>query len=174
MAFGVASLAMLGAVDADVSLISIDPHQTTDYRGLGRRHVEEAGFGARHRLIEEPDYLALPSLVREGVRFQFAYIDGWHTFDHVLLDLFFADKMLDVGGVMAFNDCGMPAVHRAIRFMQTHRSYAEIDVGLPRSYTGLSRRDTINRTLERRSHADRYFVKRQEREPRWDFFVRFF
>jgi predicted O-methyltransferase YrrM len=175
MAFGIASLAMLGAIEAlgEGALISVDPFQTADYRGLGVRHVELAGLAHRHRLIEECDYLALPGLVRDEVRLQLAYIDGWHTFDHVLLDLFYIDKMLDIGGVMAFNDCGMPSVHRAIRFLETHRSYKEIDVGLPRNYVGTSRADTVKRTLERRSHADRYFAKVDEPEPPWNFYAKF-
>jgi glycosyltransferase involved in cell wall biosynthesis/predicted O-methyltransferase YrrM len=171
MAFGIASLAVLGAMREDATLISVDPFQTADYRGLGRRHVEEAGYGHRHRLVEEPDYLALPTLLRDGLRIQFAYIDGWHTFDHVLLDLFFLDKMLDVGGLLAFNDCGMPAVHRGIRFLETHRDYSEIDVGLRRSYVGHSRIDSLVRSREDRSHEDRYFEKMSDTIPPWNFYA---
>ena len=60
------------------------------------------------------DYLALPQLVGDRQTIQFAYIDGWHTFDYTLLDFFYVDKMLDPGGVVAFNDCALPSVRRVI------------------------------------------------------------
>ena len=44
--------------------------------------------------------------------------------------------MTPKNGVIAFNDCGWAAVEKAIRFVETHRRYREVDVGLPRSYDG--------------------------------------
>lgn len=104
MAFGFSTLAMLSGGG---EVVSIDPLQLDpgEYDGLGVHAVERAGFANRHRLLVAPSYVGLPQLLREGTRAQFAYIDGWHTFDYALLDFFYIDKMLDVGGVVAFNDC---------------------------------------------------------------------
>jgi hypothetical protein len=80
---------------------------------------------AGHQLIEEVDYIALPELVKRKCRIDFAYIDGWHTFDYVLLDFFYIDKMLNTQGIVAFNDAGYLSVHRVLKFMISHRKYRE-------------------------------------------------
>ena len=68
------------------------------WASIGVRNVERAGFTERHTLVESFDYVALPKLLQEGARFDFAFIDGMHLFDYTLLDFFFVDVMLDVGG----------------------------------------------------------------------------
>ena len=164
MAFGVASLAILGV--NDVNLVSVDPKQTEHYQDAGLDAIARAGFSQRHRLVHRPSYEGLPALLGEGLRLQFAYIDGWHTFDYVLLDFFYIDKMLDVGGVVAFNDCWMPSVDRVVAFALSHRDYEEIDVGLRR---GKPKREMLHRRPGRQ-HEDRYLRKVTNHEPAWDFY----
>jgi predicted O-methyltransferase YrrM len=174
MAFGYSTLAMLGGTDG--SVISIDPYQVGReyYDEVGVAAVERAGFGDRHRLLAEPSHVGLPRLLAEGIRAQFAYIDGWHTFDYALVDFFYIDKMLDTGGVVAFNDCDWDAVLRVIRFVQTHRSYREIEVGLPKTYSrGPSRWAAVRKRLIGRSSRDRCFEKVSAAEPSWDFYKSF-
>lgn len=183
MAFGFSSLAILSALEecgGDAMLISIDPFQKSQWRGCGVAAVKRAGYSARHRLIEDFDFLALPSLLSAGTACEFAYIDGWHTFDHALLDWWYIDRMLPVGGIAAFNDCGWPAVDKAIRFVLTHRKYSEMDVGLPTQYVDYSFKREVLRRLtfgsrERwyRRGEDRYFVKTEDWQPNWDFFSEF-
>jgi predicted O-methyltransferase YrrM len=171
MAFGTSALAILGGSNAH--LTSIDPGQEADYTSAGRRAVEKAGFGDRHLLLNEPDFEALPRLLEDGQRIQFAYIDGWHTFDYVLLDFFYLDKMLDEGGVIAFNDCWMKAITRVIDFVVGHRRYEEIDVGLRPTAPWL--RNQVGARLRRRplQDQDRYFRKVAQYEPAWDFYRSF-
>jgi len=139
MADGAATLAILSALsqlDGERLLISIDPNQSTQWHNAGVNNVKANGFSSLQRLIEEPDYLALPDLVRKQVAVDAAYVDGWHTFDYVLLDFFYVDKLLAVGGIVGFNDSGWRAIRRALRFVATHRKYTEIDVGLTPNYRG--------------------------------------
>ncbi len=183
MANGISTLAILTALEeegGDGCLISIDPNQFTQWRDCGRAAVKRAGLGARHRVIEKSDALALPELLAGGTRVDFGYIDGWHTFDYALMDFWFLDKMTSQDGVIAFNDCGWPAVEKTIGFVLTHRRYREIDVGLPRTYDrplslGILLRKIKHRRLADyfRRHEDRYFVKAEAWEPRWDFFAEF-
>lgn len=175
MANGVGSLSILSALDEigdEGRLISVDPNQTAHWRGVGLLNVRRAGFSGRHTLREQMDYFALPALLTEGQRIQFAYIDGWHTFDYTLLDFFYVDKMLDVGGVVAFNDCGYRAVNRVLRFVRTHRRYQPVDMGLARDF-GKNWRSRLGRRLADISHEDRYFQKIEQFEPPWDFYARF-
>ena len=180
MACGVSSLAILtalGDLGEHGRLISIDPHQSTQWRRCGVTAVERAGLGERHRLIEEASQLALPRLLAERTTAQVAYIDGWHTFDYAFIDFWYADRMLAVGGVVGFNDCGLPSIAKVIRFVLSHRKYQEIQVGLPIRYTGGGNRlQTILPRSVRpssRQSQDRYFEKREHWEPPWDFFATF-
>lgn len=183
MAFGVSSLAILSALRDNGGkgrLISIDPVQTSDWKGCGLAAITRAGLCDQHELIEDYDYNALPKLLASGIKCDFAYIDGWHTFDYTLLDWWYLDKMLPEKGILGFNDCFFPAVDKVIKFMLSHRKYNEIDVGLPVTYTGYTRMKGILRRLTSgskdkwyRRMEDRYFVKEKEWEPGWDFFAEF-
>ncbi len=180
MAYGVSTLAILAALQklgSDGRLVSIDPHQTIYWHSGGLLNLSRAGLQSRHQWIGESDFLALPRLLAEGFQPGLAYIDGWHTFDYTLLDLYYIDKMLGVGGVVGLNDCGFPAVHKAINFFLSHRRYEEITVGLPPVY---SRKREIFRRLAgdfsargRRLCQDRYFKKLEVWEPTHDFFADF-
>lgn len=167
MANGVSSLAILTALrdggNPDAHLTSIDPEQSKGWHGCGAHAVERAGYARLHTLIEDFDYLALPALLAQKTQIDFAYIDGWHTFDYTLLDWWYVDRMLKVGGVVALNDTGWPAVAKVIDFFLGHRKYKEADVGLPRLVS-----PATNLRQE-----DRYFVKMADWEPNWDFFAPF-
>jgi len=182
MAFGVSSLAILTALQScgNGKLISIDPVQSSDWKGCGRAAIARAGFSNLHELIEDYDYNALPRLLASGIKCELAYIDGWHTFDHALLDWWYLDKMLPVNSVVGFNDCGMPAVDKTIRFVLSHRKYNEIDTDLTKEFIGIGyRHEFLRRVSLRRKEQwysqrqDRYFRKEAAWEPDWDFFAPF-
>lgn len=183
MAFGVSTLAILSALrdlDGEGRLVSIDPRKSSRWQGCGLTSVVRAGLAGRHTLIEDVSYAALPRLLAAGERVDFAYIDGWHTFDYALLDFWYLDKMMAVGAVVGFNDCGLPAVDKVIRFVLSHRRYVELDASLPVRYAGMSWRSELGRVLRGRSRAatyrqvqDRYFEKREAWEPPWNFYAPF-
>lgn len=185
MAFGVSSLAILSALrdgSRDGRLISIDPFQSSKsgWQGCGLTTIARAGFEKRHELIEDYDYNALARLLAANFKIDFAYIDGWHTFDYAFVDWWYIDKMLRVDGIVGFNDCGWRSVDTVIRFVLSHRKYSEINTGLPVTLANYSRKRELLRRLVfgrkeewyRRSE-DRYFKKTVDWEPRWDFFAPF-
>lgn len=101
MANGTSSIVMADTLRSwNGRLTSIDPHQTlpspTGYESAGVHAV--AKILPHHRLIEEYDYLALSRLVEAREQFDCILIDGFHSFDLTLLDLFYADKLLAPGG----------------------------------------------------------------------------
>ena len=176
MAYGLSSLAIGQALrdsGGNGKLISLDPVQSTHYKRIGRINIERAGWAEFHELIEAPDYLALPRLLERGQKIDFAYIDGWHTFDYCLLDFFYCDKMLNPRGVVAFNDTGYRAVQKVLRFVTSHRHYREIDVGLAANYRGRNAVVTAARWLTGRRTEDRYFEKLEDWEPPWNFYASF-
>jgi len=131
LAYGISALFICDALNIreQTQHIVIDPNQNGgpwghSWEGMGIANLRRAGFGKIIRLIEEPSYRALAALEKSGQRLDFAFIDGWHTFDFTLLDFFFIDKMLNVGGVIAFDDANWPAVRKVCRFVKTNLSYS--------------------------------------------------
>lgn len=97
----------------------IDPYQTTHWRSLGLLNLERTGIN-NYELIEEKSEIALPRLLSEGKSYDFALIDGWHTFDHTLVDFFYLEKMVRSGGIIAIDDVMMPGINKAVRYMLSY------------------------------------------------------
>lgn len=100
----------------------IDPYQSSVFGRRGIQNLEEAGL-RDFELLEEPSELALPRLLAAGERFDAALIDGYHTFDQTLVDFYYINRLLRVGGYLAIDDCNLPAVNRAVRYMLTYPCY---------------------------------------------------
>jgi predicted O-methyltransferase YrrM len=98
----------------------IDPFQTSDWKGAGVAALARAGL-KHFTLVEERSEIALPRLLpdNEG-RLDFILVDGWHTFDHTLLDCFYAIRLLKVGGCLVVDDCNMPPIAKAIRYLSNY------------------------------------------------------
>lgn len=125
LAFGISGLFICEALRECGGLhhIAIDPHQSTQWHGIGINNLNLAGFGDLAECVESYAHLALPQIEAAGQRVQFAFIDGWHTFDHALTDFFHVDRILEVGGVVVFDDAFFPGVHQACRYVATNRAY---------------------------------------------------
>lgn len=173
MAYGASTLAILRGLGPQARHLSIDPFASAHYGRAGRKLVEQTVNAAQHELIEEPNYLALPRLLKEGLQVDFAYIDGNHAFEHVVLDTFYIDKLLSIGGIIGFNDCGFRSIHKYLKFFRKNRHYEELDPGLPSDFRGANPLITAYRRLEGRSNQDRYFRKVDAREPEHNEFHQF-
>ena len=135
----------LGSAAATLALLAAGDHELhvcveSDPGAPGVAILDASPERHRVDLRLQPSELALPGLVREGSRFQLALLDGRHLFDHLLVDLFHTDLLLDPGGVVAVDDAHWPGLFRALRYWELNRAYAR----LPES----SRRLAILRKLE--------------------------
>ena len=122
-AYGISSLFICEAlreVEAKSHTI-IDPYQLTTvteyssgdgYEGIGLLNLRRAGFEDLITFYPEPSYRCLPRLEASQETFDFAFVDGMHTFDYVFTDFFYIDKMLPVGGVIVFDDVYYPAMQK--------------------------------------------------------------
>ena len=111
-----------------------------------------------HQLIEEYDFLALPHLSEQGDTFDFILIDGFHSFDLTLLDLFYADKLLAVGGLLVCHDSSSPPVFKAVRWLEENKPYQGLSPPLHTAQFSFSRK--VYNRLFRQSD-------RRERQTRW-------
>lgn len=163
MAFGVSTVCLADALHRRAGnaakLITFDPTQTRadSWNGAGLSQLERAGLSGVVELREEESQLGLPRLVESGFRCQIAFIDGWHTFDHTLLDFFYIDRLLEDGGYVVFDDVGYPAINAAVRFVVANRDYELVEalqqtVSVPPS---LKVRRALKRVLRRLARTDR-------------------
>lgn len=104
----------------------VDPFQTTYWESKGINLLKYFGFN-NYTLIEKGSEIALPSLMERSEKFDFAFIDGYHTFDHTLLDAFYLIKMLNVGGILVIDDVQMPAVNKCVRYLYNYPCLKLID-----------------------------------------------
>jgi predicted O-methyltransferase YrrM len=144
-AYGISSLYICQALSTRPSPAHtiIDPYQSTQWQGIGVSNLKRAGVEF-FRLIEEPSELAAPMLLREGATFQFALIDGFHTFDQTLLDFYYLNRLLEEGGVVVVDDLGLPAVNKAVRYVVNYPTYVVI-AGSP---THSSRKSGAKRVID--------------------------
>ncbi len=108
---------------------AIDPFQSTDWEGRGEALVEYAGLSSFVTLIEKPSHQALPELEQQGISAGFVFIDGAHLFDYAISDFLCADRLLETGGLVAFDDSDWPAIRQAIRYVVANRDYQVFDTG---------------------------------------------
>ena len=103
--------------------IVIDPFQNTRLHGGALRVIREAGAADLIEFHEEPSEILMPKLVAQGRRFDFIFIDGDHRFDGAFVDLVFAHKLLNPGGVVALDDTERDPLYLACRFAETNWGY---------------------------------------------------
>jgi predicted O-methyltransferase YrrM len=109
--------------------IAIDRYQLRgssthmSFESVGLHNLRRAGYQQMVELRAEPSYLALPALVAQGIKADFAFIDGWHTFDYASTDFFYVDLLLRPGGVVAIDDTDFRSVWKLCRYIITNRAY---------------------------------------------------
>lgn len=123
-AMGISSLFICAALqgNAYASHTIIDPMQTSDWSRIGVTQLDAAGVTC-YRLVEEPSEYALPRLAEKGEKFDFCFIDGWHTLDHTLIDFFYIDRLLDTGGIVAIDDITFPGIKKIMRYLLNYPNY---------------------------------------------------
>ena len=93
----------------------------------GEKLLRENGVVAQHRLLKDNSNRALPELFLAGEKFDLVFMDGWKTFDHLAMEIYFINQVLRTGGAVVFDDSYMPSVRQVIRLIKRYYGYAEVD-----------------------------------------------
>ena len=127
-ATGSTALYMLEGIGskADGEVTSIDFKQS-DFDYLGQRIVTASRHASRHRLIEGNTNTVLPDLYKGGFTCDLAFLDGWKVFDHLMLDVYFAARMLTEDGFIVFDDARMRSTRKVISILERYYRFVEID-----------------------------------------------
>lgn len=106
--------------------IAIDPFQSSYWKNAGVGLIRMMGLNEQLRFIEDYSHLALAELEREGIRVGLAFIDGAHLTDYAFADFLFCDRLLEVGGLLAFDDADWTSIRPVVRYALTNRGYKVI------------------------------------------------
>ena len=162
-AYGVATLFACAGLEHNqkpARHIVIDPLQSSMFHMIGMLNIERAGYGRFVELREAPSEIALPELLAADTRIQAAIIDGFHTFDHALVDFFYINKMLEIGGVVIFDDVNLPSLARLIAHIATYPCYRVLKATTP------PRAPNPLVSLRRRLHRHRLSTSHMRDNPR--------
>jgi predicted O-methyltransferase YrrM len=113
--------------------IIVDPfqHSRSGWEGIGLENLRRAGYADFIEFHEAPSYQALAQLSSQGMSIDFALIDGAHTFDYVMVDLFLVDKLLKPTGVVVLDDFQYPSIRKACRYFLTNMPYRSLAPAAP-------------------------------------------
>ncbi len=122
---GVSSMVICSSISPNAHHTILDPNQYLEWKGMGIRNLKECGF-SNFDLIEDYSEFTLPTLLKSGKRFDFVFVDGWHTFDHVLMEFLYINRLLNVGGVVVFDDVALPPLNKLMRYISNYPNYVPI------------------------------------------------
>lgn len=124
-AYGISSLYICEAlreINATKHII-MDPHQHSMWEGIGLANLRRSGYLGLIDFHEAFSYQCLSRLTEDNVTIDFAFIDGNHMFDYVLVDFFLIDKLLRVGGIIVLDDLSYPSVRSVCRYVLSNLRY---------------------------------------------------
>lgn len=108
----------------EVISISVDE---PSHREIGQRLLKRLNYDGRHQYIDANSNRVVAKYFVDGETFDFIYLDGWKTFDHLAYETYIYNQLLPLGGVLFFDDTHMPSVHRTVEMMKRYYGYEEVD-----------------------------------------------
>lgn len=125
LAYGISSLFILEALKKNNGKkhFIIEPFPDIYWNNIGLNNIKKAGYFDLIDFRKDFSYNVLPKLHYENERIDFAYIDTTKVFDIVLTDFFFIDKLLNVEGVVVFDDVTFPGIRKIARFLCKNPNY---------------------------------------------------
>lgn len=97
--------------------IAIDPFEDVGYGNLGLLNIRRAGFEDIFTFRKEYSQDILCEYLKRGDRFDFAFLDGHHTFDQVVLEFYYFEKIMDAGAHIMLHDLSLPSVRKAVTYI---------------------------------------------------------
>ncbi len=141
---------------------AIDPAQSNYWDDAGRQSLERAGLAEYVEVIEQYSAFALPQLIKEQRKYDLIYVDGSHQFEDVLIDFVFCHELLNVGGMILFDDSTDSQVAKVLRFIESN--YDEIYRIEVRAIG--NRKERLKRRLARMLHKNQLTAYRKLRDGR--------
>lgn len=159
LAYGISALCIAEAIRHTPCArhIVIDPFQnTSSWEGLGLWNLERAGLGELIDFREGYAQDVLPKLILENVQVDFAYIDAGKRMDDILIFSYFLERLLRVGGLVAFDDLAFPGIRKALRYI-LQQDHFQLKASFDIQPTSIIRR-SISGVVRRLPRGERIFA----------------
>lgn len=129
--------------------IAIDPFQTDYWDACGLLANERAGLAGYLELIERYSCYELPELTQRNLKFGLVYIDGSHQFEDVFVDFYYISRLVEKGGIVAFDDSSDKQVAKVLRFIDANLNsgWERVDLAPYRADAGKSLKWRVGRLL---------------------------
>jgi hypothetical protein len=102
--------------------IIIDPFQSTTWNGIDVANLDRTGVDS-YELREELSEIALRQLLNESAEFDSVFIEGLHTFDQTLVEMYYANRLMKLAGYIIVDDVNWASVSRAISYFVNYPCY---------------------------------------------------
>jgi hypothetical protein len=94
-----------------------------------RRYCSEQHISTeRIRFVPVKSHIFLPTLDLGGRKLDFALIDGSHTFPEGIIDYYYVNEQLKVGGLLAVDDLSIPSVGILHKFLTKDPAYELVKI----------------------------------------------
>jgi hypothetical protein len=129
--------------------MALDPFQQSVWDDCGLLAIEQADLIGYLDFRSTFSSLELPRLLGEGARFGVIYIDGSHLVEDVFVDAYYATRLLNEGGVIAFDDSSDPNIQKVLKFLRStcRTGLEEINLAPFRADRGATFRYRVARML---------------------------
>ncbi len=143
VAYGLSTLAIVESIAGNGGKsVALDPFQYDEWGGNGLDLIKQAGYMDSLEFVNELSFKALPRLYDQGHKFDFAYIDSTKILDQLMVDFFFLDKLLEVNGIIVFDDVIFPSIRKLLRYLSQLPHY-EVCGQVPKNAKPLSIRKKV-------------------------------
>ena len=141
---------------------AIDPAQISYWDNAGRQNLEQAGLSGYVEVIEQYSAFALPSLISKQRKYDLIYVDGSHQFEDVLIDFIFCHELLNIGGLILFDDSTDSQVAKVLRFIESNYN----EIYSPEVLLNGNRKARLKRRLALKLHKNQLTAYRKLRDGR--------
>lgn len=103
--------------------LAFDPWGLPEGRGTLVQEYLDTEFAAQFRRCWKVSELGMPQLIDErgpGTA-GLVFIDGFHTFEQVMVDFVMSDLLVAVGGYIVFDDAYFPAIEAVVEYIRRNR-----------------------------------------------------
>jgi len=94
----------------------IDTAQKERYKDIGLANLKRTRSLGIVNFIRDRSEFVLPSLLKKRKEFDLILIDGDHSFEGCFLDFIYSKKLLEIGGILVFDDCEFYSINKIINY----------------------------------------------------------
>jgi hypothetical protein len=104
--YGISMLYMLEGLkeskvdEKEKKLVTIDPYQNLQWENGGLIQADKSGLSKYVEFYEQPSADVLPEFYKDNQKFDFVFLQGFYLFDYIMTDIFYINKLINVGGVL--------------------------------------------------------------------------